>query len=203
MNNKVEISGVVSNIQKAPFDRMSSFYMANVACERLFANNKTRIDNLNLMFKEAFLKDIKEGQTVHCVGVIKHFYDKDCAVKNTPKTMIYVLVDSLLPETTVTCNSVEVEGEIIRQPSLRETHNHKNLCGFTVASTIYDDNRSLVPVITWGDNALKSADCKIGDKVAIKGRLQERKYKKVIDGVEYEMRVHEVCADEFIITAQV
>ncbi len=51
-----------------------------------------------------------------------------------------------------------------------------------------------IPCICWGRNALFAAGLNVGSKIKIDGRIQSRKYNKVIDGIAHTLTAYEVSA---------
>lgn len=197
MTNRAEITGVVKETEKDHTFKGVDFYKAIVECT-ITVDGHTRYDNLNVIYKDVFADKVNVGQRLHCTGSVRNFYDKKRIAEHKASTMIYVYLDSLLSDANTDCNVVEMEGEIVsKPPELRETRSKKNLCSFMLMTTLYGDKKAYIPVITWGDKAMETANCKVGDKVLVNGRLHERKYKKNIDGTNYLISVHEVCASDF------
>ena len=54
-----------------------------------------------------------------------------------------------------------------------------------------------IPIIFWNSNAKHASELNVGDEIQINGRIQSRKYNKVIDNVTSVMTAYEVSVTSF------
>jgi single-stranded DNA-binding protein len=99
---------------------------------------------------------------------------------------------------------VELTGYICKKPTIRTTPSGKQVSDLLIACNFGKDKTAYIPAITWGKQARKSGKYLVGDEVSVVGRLQSRKYNKVIDEngtvverVAYELSVYSIksCHD--------
>jgi single-strand DNA-binding protein len=77
-------------------------------------------------------------------------------------------------------NNVNIIGDLIKDPDLKHTKTGKLVCSFVIKNG--STNPTYVPVVAWGDQAMKCNDLKEGISVHVKGRLQTNSWKGT-DGV--------------------
>lgn len=79
-------------------------------------------------------------------------------------------------------NSVVLSGNLTKDPEQRSTQNGKSVTSFTIATNEGKDKVEFHNCVAWEKTAEVIAQyCKKGNKVAVQGRLQTRKWEK--DGI--------------------
>lgn len=92
-------------------------------------------------------------------------------------------------------NEAIIEGYVCKEPYFKEVCNRL----ITSFMLVYNGRRNhYVPVVTWGKTALLAKGLKLGDKVVVTGRFQERTYVK--DGLERS--VNELSARNLVFVPQ-
>ncbi len=92
-------------------------------------------------------------------------------------------------------NAVMLTGRIHRPPSVRTTPLGREICDLSLAVERSFGRVDRLPVIAWGGNAHLAGAWRVGDVVAVTGRLQSRGYTKVLpDGAALDMVAYEVSA---------
>lgn len=95
-------------------------------------------------------------------------------------------------------NDVKIVGEIGKGTTHRMTPRGKEIADvFLKVDNVLYNAAAYVPCVLWHENAQEVQKCKQGDKVEITGRLQSRKYVKVLqDGTAEERTAYEVSVKE-------
>ena len=93
-------------------------------------------------------------------------------------------------------NQLELCGVLCKAPNLRRTPLGREICDLLLAVNRRYGRADYLPCIAWGGLARACAELAVGDSVHITGRLQSRKYRKVIDGAELERTAYEISVME-------
>ncbi len=113
------------------------------------------------------------------------------------KLMLSVLCKDVCDITYVDENSIELTGFVCKPPIFRETPFKRQINDILLAVNRPVFKRSdYIPVIAWGRNALLAKNFRVGDKVSLKGRIQSRKFNKVIGDETVEKTAYEVSVQE-------
>ena len=113
------------------------------------------------------------------------------------KVQLYVYVkDIIILNDPLYRNEIELNGYVCKQPTLRNTPNGKQISDLLIACNYSKDKSAYIPVITWGREARKSGRYSVGTEVKIFGRLQSRKYTKLINNVQEEFIAYELSANQ-------
>ena len=92
-------------------------------------------------------------------------------------------------------NDVELEGYVCKKPTLRTTPSGKQISDLLVACNFNKDKTAYIPVVVWGKCARKVGKYSVGTKIKIQGRMQSRKYTKVVDNVVKDFIAYELSAN--------
>lgn len=80
-------------------------------------------------------------------------------------------------------NCVTLSGNLTKDPELRKTQSNKDVCSFTIATNEGKDKTEFHNCVAWEKTAeIISQYSRKGQKLAVQGRLQTRKWEK--DGVD-------------------
>lgn len=94
-------------------------------------------------------------------------------------------------------NQIELSGFVCKPPIFRETPFKRQINDILLAvNRPFFKKSDYIPLIAWGRNALFAKNFRVGDKVGIVGRIQSRRYNKVIDDVPYEKTAYEVSIQD-------
>lgn len=98
-------------------------------------------------------------------------------------------------------NRVELSGCLCRPPVYRETPLGRRVCDIMLAVRRRYGKADFLPVIVWGENAVRSGMLSPGDRVFCSGRFQSREYVKRLETGEevrtaFEVSVAEICEAE-------
>lgn len=92
-------------------------------------------------------------------------------------------------------NMVELHGTLRREPIYRQTPLGREITDLMIEVQRPHGKRDHIPCIVWGRKARYARHLHAGDKLTVKGRIQSRDYKKVLeDGSVEDRRTLEVSA---------
>ena len=72
----------------------------------------------------------------------------------------------------------------------------RDICDMMLAVNRRYGRSDYIPCICWGNRARAAAEWDVGTKLDIEGRIQSRKYIKLIDSVAHEKTAYEVSVTE-------
>ncbi|HBD86122.1 MAG TPA: single-stranded DNA-binding protein, partial [Clostridiales bacterium] len=81
---------------------------------------------------------------------------------------------------------------LCKPPNLRTTPMGRDICDLMLAVGRRCGRSDYLPCICWGIRAHEAGLWQVGDKVALQGRMQSRRYIKLIDGAAIEKTAFEV-----------
>ncbi len=98
-------------------------------------------------------------------------------------------------------NRLILSGVLCKPPIRRRTPLGREICDLLLAVNRPYGRADYLPCIAWGSLAALCGDKGVGDCLRLEGRLQSRRYRKVVDGVEqsrtaYEVSVMNLLPDE-------
>ena len=100
-----------------------------------------------------------------------------------------------VPDTDI--DTVEMNGFICKPPVYRTTPFNREISDFLLAVNRSYNKSDYLPCICWGRNARFCGKRKVGDHVAVVGRMQSRVYqKKLPDGTVSERTAYEVSVSK-------
>lgn len=157
-------------------------------------------DRIRLMISDKILggRSPRDGELLEISGHIRT-YNKE--VNGKSKLEITILVREmkyLKRENFSYNNEIYMEGFICKDPVRRTSPLGRELCDLMIAVNRLYNKSDYIPSIAWGKNAAFCESLKVGDKVAIVGRIQSRDYRKfteegyLITKTAYEVSVKSV-----------
>lgn len=168
-----------------------NFYKNRVIVERI----STTVDYIPIIVPIEFMDKLKnqEGQMVEIEGQIRSF--RKVGDDGKRHLEIFLFVKSIHEcECDYDCetnNIVYIEGRVCNATIFKE----KRFSGKKVTEMLIAVNRQFnksdyIHCVAWGTNAYFAKNLRIGDRIAILGRMQSRKYLKgyYLDSVEREYR---------------
>lgn len=85
-------------------------------------------------------------------------------------------------------NKIYLEGYVCKQPIYRCTPLGREITDVLLAVNRPYGKSDYIPCILWGRNARFASELMVGEKIELRGRIQSRKYRKQISGVDIENR---------------
>ena len=99
---------------------------------------------------------------------------------------------TLRPTAEEDCNCVALTGVICKPPVLRRTPLGRCICDVMLAVNRRYGRADYLPCIAWGQVAILVGQMAVGDTLSLDGRIQSRRYTKVLDGRTEERTAFEV-----------
>ena len=195
-NNKVYICGEV--VSEAVFSHEvygEGFYELFVKVMRLSG----QADILPVTVSERLIEGgaLKPGSVLSAVGQFRS-YNKLEGGKS--RLMLTVFVRELAEHTGANPNSIVLSGYICKPPVYRTTPFNREIADLLLAVNRAYNKSDYIPCIAWGRNARFVQNLKVGDRVALSGRIQSREYQKRLSETEtvtmtaYEVSVSKLAA---------
>jgi len=136
-------------------------------------------DQIKLMISEKIMAtiDILPGIWMDVQGQVRTYNEE---IDGRNHLNIVIFVRDILPVygETEPANEVSLEGYLCKKPLSRTSPLGRKICDIMLAVNRMYNKSDYIPCISWGRNAVFSSTLDVGDKIAVRGRLQSRQYKK-------------------------
>lgn len=129
------------------------------------------------------------GQRLALEGQLRSFNNKS---GSGSRLVLSVFPRTLQPTTEEDHNLIHLTGIICKPPILRRTPLGRCICDMMLAVNRRYGRADYLPCIAWGQIAMLTGDMIVGDQITVEGRVQSRKYTKVLDGTAMERTAYEV-----------
>lgn len=192
INNYIELQGSLAAAPEfSHASRGESFYSFPLEVDRLSGN----YDRLNIIVRRELLNglEISEGQKMRITGEVRSFNNKS---GEGAKLVITVFAKELSLCNGEDINNVHLIGTLCKPPNLRITPMGRDICDLMLAVNRRYGRSDYLPCISWGLKAREAVNWDTGTAVELTGRLQSRKYIKLIDGEPVEKTAFEISAIE-------
>jgi len=136
-------------------------------------------DKLRLIVSERLMggKAPREGEYLDVEGQIRT-YNRESDGKNKLEVTVFVQNIKYCSEGCEYENDIYIEGFVCKEPVRRRSPMGREICDLMVAVNRMYNKSDYIPSIAWGRNAAFAENLKVGDKIAVDGRLQSREYRK-------------------------
>ncbi|MCI9010183.1 MAG: single-stranded DNA-binding protein [Clostridia bacterium] len=196
-NNKVYFMGeIVSDAKFSHEVYGEGFYEFFVKVMRLSG----QADVLPVTISERLIQgnNFKIGSMISALGQFRS-YNKLEGGKS--RLMLTVFVREIVePSPSNNPNSIVLSGYICKPPIYRTTPFNREIADLLIAVNRAYNKSDYIPCIAWGRNARFVQNLKVGDRVALSGRIQSREYQKRLSETEavtmtaYEVSVSKLAA---------
>lgn len=196
-NNKVYLKGeIVSEAKYSHEVYGEGFYEMYVMVKRLSG----QADVIPVTISERLIEksNLTIGSELCALGQFRS-YNKQ--VEGKSKLMLTVFVRELIEEDYCkNPNNIVLAGFICKPPIYRMTPFNREIADMLIAVNRAYNKSDYIPCIAWGRNARFVKNLKVGDKVAISGRIQSREYQKKLQPNEtklmtaYEVSINKLSA---------
>ncbi len=140
------------------------------------------------------------GQWVGVQGEVRSYNNR---TGQGSKLVITVLVRSAQQsEEEEGENRLVLAGALCRKPMLRRTPLGREICDLLLAVNRPYGRADYLPCIAWGSLATHCGGLDVGDKLRLEGRLQSRKYHKLMDGEQVERTAFEISVMNLLDSAE-
>ncbi len=196
-NNKVYFMGeIVSDAKFSHEVYGEGFYEFFVKVMRLSG----QADVLPVTISERLIQgnNFKIGSMISALGQFRS-YNKLEGGKS--RLMLTVFVREIVePSPSNNPNSIVLSGYICKPPIYRTKPFNREIADLLIAVNRAYNKSDYIPCIAWGRNARFVQNLKVGDRVALSGRIQSREYQKRLSETEavtmtaYEVSVSKLAA---------
>ncbi len=196
-NNRVYFMGEI--VSEAKFSHEvygEGFYEFFVKVMRLSG----QADVLPVTISERLIQgnDFKIGSTICALGQFRSYNKLE---GGRSRLMLTVFVREIVENApSGNPNSIVLSGYICKPPVYRTTPFNREIADLLVAVNRAYNKSDYIPCIAWGRNARFVQNLKVGDRVALSGRIQSREYQKRLSETEavtmtaYEVSVSKLAA---------
>lgn len=149
-------------------------------------------DRLNVVAAQRVLEQLPTlelGQEVTVSGEVRTFNNRT-GVGN--RLVISVFARELVLEEGEGDNRLELSGTVCKQPLLRATPLGRTICDLILAANRRYGRADYLPCIAWGSLAHRCGGLNVGERIRLNGRLQSRRYTKLVEGQLAERMAFEV-----------
>lgn len=137
-------------------------------------------DKIRLIVSEKLMggRSPREGELLAIFGQIRT-YNREVDGRSKLEVTVFVremayrMEDDFMYE-----NHVTMEGFICKDPVRRTSPLGREICDLMIAVNRMYNKSDYIPSIAWGRNAAFGETLRVGDKVAVEGRIQSRDYRK-------------------------
>lgn len=148
---------------------------------------------------ESYKIALKQGETLNLKG---EFRSRNKQENGASHLLLFFFAKDVLTPTLSSCNNVQLQGYICKDPVFRETPFKRQICDILLAVNRAVSHKSdYIPCIVWGRHANLAKNLPIGTKISVTGRIQSRKYSKQLeDGtiqnkIAYEVSINSMEID--------
>ena len=169
--------------------RAQDFYTLPLEVRRLSGAS----DTLNLTLRASALGAVTPGSPLEVEGELRSFNSRR---GEWPRLVISVFTRSVRSTHEEDENLVELRGTLCKTPKLRRTPMGRDICDLLLAVNRSYGRSDYLPCICWGLTAREAAFWETGAHLALRGRIQSRRYLKLTGQGEEERVAFEVSAAE-------
>ena len=149
-------------------------------------------DTLPVLLPEPLLDTVQTEAPLRVQGQLRSFNNRS-GVGN--RLVLTVYAQAIQPGTGEPCNRILLSGALCKPPVFRRTPLGRSICDLMLAVSRRYGRADYLPVIAWGQLAIRAARLQVGDPLSLEGRVQSRAYRKVLEDGSIQDRVaYEVSA---------
>ena len=149
-------------------------------------------DTLPVLLPEPLLDSVQTEAPLRVQGQLRSFNNRS-GVGN--RLVLTVYAQDIQPGTGEPCNRILLSGALCKPPIFRRTPLGRSICDLMLAVSRRYGRADYLPVIAWGQLAIRAARLQVGDPLSLEGRVQSRAYRKVLEDGSIQDRVaYEVSA---------
>lgn len=184
--NQLELCGTVEDAPAFSHENHGErFYRFSLAVPRLSG----QADRLPVVVPVTLLDRVEIGGRAYVTGQLRSFNNKS---GHGNRLVITVLAQDIQPGCPESRNRILLSGTLCKPPILRRTPLGRSICDLMLAVGRRYGRADYLPVIAWGQLALKAGGMAVGDRLALEGRVQSRVYTKLLEDGPQERTAYEV-----------
>lgn len=191
-SNRVQLCGVMAGRPAFSHEsRGERFFTFPLEIERLSGTT----DTVHIILREGLLAAAEVGaaEKLLVTGELRSYNNRS---GEGPRLVITVFARELCFADGPDENHVWLTGTLCKAPNLRTTPMGRDICDLMLAVNRHYGRSDYLPCITWGTRAMEASDWRVGDRVCLTGRLQSRRYIKILDGAQVEKTAFEVSVTD-------
>ena len=159
----------------------TQFYRVTLQVPRLSG----QVDVLPLLAPGALAAQTAPGRLLRVRGQLRSFNNRSGVGS---RLVLTVYAQEFQPGLDEACNQITLAGALCKPPVFRRTPLGRSICDLMLAVPRRYGRADYLPVIAWGQLAVKASRLGVGDPLALEGRVQSRTYHKVLESGETEER---------------
>ncbi len=137
-----------------------------------------QVDTLPILLPESMLPQVTEGGNLRVQGQLRSFNNRSGVGS---RLVLTVYARSISPGLDEPCNQITLSGTLCKPPVFRRTPLGRSICDLMLAAPRRYGRADYLPVIAWGQLAVRAGRLQVGDPLSLEGRVQSRTYHKVTD----------------------
>ena len=159
-----------------------------------------QVDLLPVLLAEPMLPQVDAGETVRIQGQLRSFNNRSGIGS---RLVLTVYAQEIEPGLEETVNQILLSGALCKPPIFRRTPLGRSICDLMLAVPRRYGRADYLPVIAWGQLAVRAGRLQVGDPLSLEGRVQSRTYRKVTDAGTEERTAYEVSMMHMLDTESV
>lgn len=184
--NEVELCGTVLSAPTLSHENHGTrFYLFSLCVPRLSG----QADTLQILAPEELTPSVIIGAELRIHGQLRSFNNKSGQGNRLVLTVYALTVE---PGNGEALNRILLCGVLCKPPILRRTPLGRSICDLMLAVSRRYGRADYLPVIAWGQLAVRVSHLAVGDRLTLEGRVQSRTYSKVTESGTEERVAYEV-----------
>ena len=160
----------------------TQFYRVYLQVPRLSG----QVDVLPVLLPGALAAQTAADRLLRVRGQLRSFNNRSGVGS---RLVLTVYAQDLQPGLDEPRNQIILSGALCKPPIFRRTPLGRSICDLMLAAPRRYGRADYLPVIAWGQLAVKASRLHVGDPLALEGRVQSRTYHKVLESGGSEERV--------------
>ena len=192
--NRIILRGTLAGLPEFSHENHGrKFYCFDLEVERLSGT----ADILPVLAPEDVLlaADLFGGCRIETEGQIRSFNSRTGVGR---KLVISVYAGRMTTSDREAENSVRLEGTVCKEPVYRKTPLGREICDVMLAVARPYRRADYIPCILWGRDAQDAAALPVGARLSLEGRLQSRRYVKVLPAGNETRTAYEVSVTQLL-----
>lgn len=149
-----------------------------------------QMDVLPVLLPGAMVTQVQKERLLRIRGQLRSFNNRSGVGS---RLVLTVYAQEIQPGLDEACNQISLSGALCKPPIFRRTPLGRSICDLMLAVPRRYGRADYLPVIAWGQLAVRASRLQVGDPLALEGRVQSRTYHKVLEsGVSEERVAYEV-----------
>ena len=180
--NEVLLEGLaLSEPEWSHENHSTQFYRVFLQVPRLSGQT----DVLPVLLPGAMVVQVQAGRLLRVRGQLRSFNNRSGVGS---RLVLTVYAQELQPGLEEACNQITLSGALCKPPVFRRTPLGRSICDLMLAVPRRYGRADYLPVIAWGQLAVRASRLQVGDSLALEGRVQSRTYHKVLESGESDRK---------------